>query len=58
MVSYDLINSPKGKNYIYVMRLSLSLAGGAVQVTPKLKTDDGGSPPPWAHSHLSTPNVT
>jgi hypothetical protein len=49
LVSYDLINSHSGLNYIYVMRLSLRLAGGAMRVTPhalmkpKLKPDDGGS---------------
>lgn len=47
MVSYDLINSPKGLNYIFVMQLSLSLAEDTVRITPQapempanLKTDD------------------
>lgn len=40
LVSYDLINSPNGTNFIYVMRLRLSASlEGGVEVTPAEVTD-------------------
>ena len=39
-MSYDLINSPNGTNFIYVMRLRLSASlEGGVEVTPAEVTD-------------------
>ena len=40
LVSYDLINSPNGTNFIYVMRLRLSASlTGGVEVAPAKVTD-------------------